>query len=34
MLLPSRADITIGFAHVAYNCASRLALRGTGLRAI
>lgn len=33
-MLPSRHDITIGFAHVAYNCADRLALRGTGLRAI
>ena len=33
-MLPPRADITIGFAHVAYNCAARLALRNTGLRAI
>ena len=33
-MLPSRTDITIGFAHVAYNCAARLALRNTGLRAI
>lgn len=33
-MLPPRAQITIGFAHVAYNCAERLALRGTGLRAV
>jgi len=33
-MLPARENITIGFAHVAYNCQSRLALRHTGLRAV
>lgn len=33
-MLPARKDLIIGFAHVAYNCAARLALRNTGLKAI
>ena len=33
-MLPPRETITIGFAHVAYNCQARLALRGTGMRAL
>ncbi len=33
-MLPPRESITIGFAHVAYNCQERLALRGTGLKSI
>lgn len=33
-MLPPRDQITIGFAHVAYNCQERLALRGTGLRSL
>lgn len=33
-MLTARENITIGFAHVAYNCQARLALRNTGMRAI
>ncbi len=31
-MLPPKSDLTICFAHAAYNFAERLALRGTGLR--
>jgi len=33
-MLPPRETLTIGFAHVAYSCQERLALRGTGIRSI
>ena len=33
-MLTARENITIGFAHVAYNCKARLALRNTSMRAI
>lgn len=33
-MLPPRDQLTIGFAHVAYNCQERLALRGTGLKSL